>query len=132
MKSIISILFLFIYFLATGQDHGHLEPRYELLKVNDSMQIDNSRIITFLGVLSDSRCPKGIECVWEGQAKIKIRMRGIDKPFQEKILTVRPGNDYPLDMNETVYIEGLLPIPTIKQKIKPEDYTLAIGYYPKS
>lgn len=32
--------------------------------------------VTPLAVLEDSRCPKGVQCVWAGQVRVKVRVTG--------------------------------------------------------
>ena len=47
-------------------------------------QVINDIEITFLEVLEDSRCPKDVDCVWAGQAKIKVRVSEKGKEAIEK------------------------------------------------
>ncbi|MGI9174870.1 MAG: hypothetical protein ACR2GR_06090 [Rhodothermales bacterium] len=35
---------------------------------------DGALRITFDGTLNDSRCPKNVDCIWEGEAQIQLRL----------------------------------------------------------
>ena len=48
--------------------------------------------ITFTEVLEDSRCPTGVECVWEGQAKIQFQLKMEDGEETIELIR-RPGHD---------------------------------------
>ncbi len=45
------------------------------LKVGQTLSIQSEKLdIKFLGVISDSRCPKGVVCFWAGQAMVSINV----------------------------------------------------------
>lgn len=45
------------------------------LKPNEEKKIENSDVkVKFLSVIEDSRCPEGANCIWAGNAKIKIQL----------------------------------------------------------
>jgi hypothetical protein len=47
------------------------------LSVGDSFRVPGRALsITFVRVVSDSRCPTGVTCVWEGDAAIAVRVTG--------------------------------------------------------
>src|SRR5262245_61278798 len=44
------------------------------LKINQKAMIEGEGLaVVFESVLEDSRCPEGVDCVWSGNAKIKVR-----------------------------------------------------------
>ena len=46
------------------------------LKAGDSAQIEaEALVIGFEGVSADSRCPKGEQCIWEGDATVRVWLR---------------------------------------------------------
>ena len=50
------------------------------LKINQKATIEGEGLaVAFESVLEDSRCPEGVDCIWAGNAKIKIRL---SKPTQ--------------------------------------------------
>lgn len=45
------------------------------LKVGESSDIEAGLLtITFDNLVEDSRCPSGVECFWEGQARVQLLM----------------------------------------------------------
>ena len=44
------------------------------LKINQEAAIEGEGLaVVFESMLEDSRCPEGVDCIWSGNAKIKIR-----------------------------------------------------------
>ena len=51
--------------------------------------------ITFKKITEDSRCPKDVNCVWEGAATAEIEVMGLEtRPMILKISTVNQGQKY--------------------------------------
>lgn len=51
--------------------------------------------ITFKKIVEDSRCPKDVNCVWEGAATAEIEVMGLEtRPMTLKISTVNQGTKY--------------------------------------
>ena len=51
--------------------------------------------ITFKRIVEDSRCPKDVNCVWEGAATAEIEVMGLEtRPMTLKISTVNQGTKY--------------------------------------
>ncbi|MFA5974129.1 MAG: hypothetical protein WC780_17405 [Lentimicrobiaceae bacterium] len=80
--------------------------------------------ICFDSVLTDSRCPIGAECIWEGEAAVRLR---IEKP---------DSNPYFVDLYEhttDTLVDGyeisfftLFPYPVIDRQVNPGDYKARI------
>ncbi len=49
--------------------------------------------IKFTNVTEDSRCPENVECVWQGQAKIKVEVKKNNEELGEFNLTSLKGHD---------------------------------------
>ncbi len=86
---------------------------------------DADLTIKFLGVSSDSRCPKGAQCVWAGEAKCEIeltsagtttRMTLTERGLTDKSSTEIPQG-YVLNFHTTPY-------PEVGKNIAPERYRL--------
>lgn len=87
-----------------------------------------SLIIGFTDLLEESRCPRGVECVWEGNAKIRITLQ---TPPLEKI-TIAELNTHP-DYPTSVEYEGreitlmeLHPYPVYKVQVNPHQYVATL------
>ena len=79
----------------------------------------------FAGIKEDSRCPKNVNCAWEGQAVAEFVLQG-DEPRTFE-LTLRAGHEN----LSTTTIDGLTykilnvtPLPEQDKKIEPEQYTV--------
>lgn len=83
--------------------------------------------VTFEAVVSDSRCPTGVQCVWAGEVAVRIRMSA---PNLEPVTTTLHTN---LDTaKETTYgawklsIQAVTPAPTATGGVRAEDYRLTL------
>lgn len=77
MKFIFSLAMMFILFTGCPKV-GDGDPGYQLgetimLSLNTPIKIKSENItLLFSEVSSDNRCPKGVNCVMEGKANVKI------------------------------------------------------------
>lgn len=44
------------------------------LNINQQKSLDKNTSIKFVSVINDSRCPVDVECVWAGNAELKIAL----------------------------------------------------------
>lgn len=81
--------------------------------------------ITPLEVLSDSRCPKDVQCVWAGEVKIKARL---EDGTRSEIVTFVTGSPISFG-NKHVTLMRVAPAKTQKA-ITPSDYrfTFSVAY----
>jgi len=50
------------------------------LKINQEAMVEGEGLaVVFESVLEDSRCPEGVDCIWSGNAKIKVELIGAGK-----------------------------------------------------
>jgi hypothetical protein len=77
--------------------------------------------IKFISVIEDSRCPVGVNCVWAGNAKIKVQITGEHGPKTfEFNTTMGPKGDI-LD-GWSITIDSLTPQPRATKKPRPGEY----------
>lgn len=87
------------------------------LRVGQSAVIaDEGFRVRFVSLLSDSRCPRNVACVWAGQAQISVVARHIDDESPALTLTIvgeQPQNDTRLAKwsGYTVEFKALTPYP---------------------
>ena len=83
--------------------------------------------IKFVAVVTDSRCPTGVQCVWAGEAKVKLEVTQNNSTL-ETVLTETGGtngfssgtiNAYKVDFR-------VEPYPQANKTIAPEDYKLVM------
>lgn len=115
MKSL-SIFLVLISFCAFAKAQNNpltTENTKFTIALGKCQKMDSVKI-TFLEVLEDSRCPKDVDCVWAGQAKIKIRIKEKGKAaFEKEILFDGSRREIAIYTSETVAIKavGLSPYP---------------------
>jgi hypothetical protein len=84
--------------------------------------------IGFDSVIEDSRCPKGVDCIWAGQGKIRIKLSKTNKkPASIELSTQQPNNISHLGYRVTLV--GLSPYPKAAGTINKKAYvaTLAVS-----
>ncbi len=82
--------------------------------------------ITFNRVIEDSRCPKGVECVWAGNGKVEI---SIHSPGEESRIKEINTNLEPKEIMAGKYKIRLLelqPYPEKNLQIPPEEYRIKL------
>jgi hypothetical protein len=82
--------------------------------------------ITFVEVVSDSRCPTGATCIWAGEASSLIEITDSASTYR-KVLT-EPGSSSPTKADFTGYevMFNLLPYPVLGKETKAKDYLLKL------
>lgn len=93
-----------------------------------------NKCIKFKEVISDSRCPTGVTCIWAGEAKILVEIFEGEKKLGEKMLTINPVAQGIFDLNIfseeadfSLQLSHLQPYPNIDKIIDPSDYHLQMA-----
>lgn len=97
-----------------------------VLPIGQTASIEDEPItIKFVQIIGDSRCPTGVQCVWQGEVSCKLQIT-YHKALFTKVIT-QPGltrepalddfADYQLQFN-------VLPYPVEGERIKTGDYRL--------
>ena len=133
MKYLAVLLFLSLQFVSFAQEtpvkiHSSILQAGELFKLGEVT-------VLFKEVISDSRCPKQVTCIWAGEAKVLLEIYENGKFLENKIISSAGGNGIQqFSAAGILYnISGiqLLPYPEVHSKIKPE-YTLRLSLSEKS
>lgn len=82
--------------------------------------------IQFVEVVEDSRCPEGVNCVWAGNAKVKIRVSS--RRLGEKIFEVNTNGGPKGDQFEgyAINLESVTPYPKANKPIGKAAYRVTI------
>lgn len=100
------------------------------------------RSLKFKKIVSDSRCPKNVTCIWAGEVKVLVEFYEEGKFKGNRIISgsniaigeieIVPTSD--ISMHEFFETEGLkiqkiavTPYPVASNKINPEEYTVEIS-----
>lgn len=130
MKYIFKCLFIFVGIGSYAQETPEVNTYSSTLSVGEVLNLNN-RTIVFKNVVSDSRCPKDVTCVWAGEAKIAIDIYEKGRWIKEQIINIESTN-IPLEFSvgEITYsISNLIlsPHPTVKKAEVPVNYVLQMS-----
>ena len=123
---LISILLLPAMLLAcAGNINASLGQEFTL-PAGKTVEIKGESLsIKFIQVITDSRCPTGVECVWAGEAtcRMEINLNGV---ASERILTISGGTSDKTQetVDQYTFSFKLEPYPQAGKDIVPTDYYL--------
>jgi hypothetical protein len=78
--------------------------------------------IRFVAVREDSRCPQGVQCIWAGNARVRVmlsRAKGRAATVELNTLTEPREITY---ANYTIKLTNLAPRPVQDRQLKASDY----------
>lgn len=96
------------------------------LGVGEELKFDQN-FVKFLKVISDSRCPRQVTCIWPGEAKVFLGIEFNGKYFEKEIVVSGMGAEFPLAENFLIKILSLEPYPETPNGITPEEYCLSFA-----
>ncbi len=97
------------------------------LPIGKTAAIEGEQLsIKFVEVISDSRCPAGVKCVWAGEAQCRLRFTYVGSPAE--MVIVQPGGS---DNARDYFIQYIIdfklePYPQEGQQIAASDYKLVM------
>jgi hypothetical protein len=134
-----SLLYFFTFLLTSiiySQDSTktHIETPKIITNLPLGKTYKSSKIqIKFVDVLTDSRCPKDVTCVWAGQVVVLVDIMQDKTLIEQRELIFQPGKE---DNKEWMLLFSsgdikisaydVLPYPKSRDKIKKEDYYLQL------
>ena len=133
----ISVLLVFTLALAVACNKKS-KAGYSTVKVNEFFElkmsksvavVDNDLKLTFTSVLEDSRCPKFVNCIQEGQVKVTLTA-AIDGKGQVLEFTRKPSDTGATTVTVgqfKVQLYDVMPYPEAGKKITPTDYVARIA-----
>jgi hypothetical protein len=83
--------------------------------------------VTFVRVVSDGRCPKGVQCIWEGDAAVELRVAPASGDAQT--ITLHTNDRFERQAvvgGVTVRLEQLEPYPETDKPIAPDNYVVTL------
>lgn len=129
MKYLFLLGFFIFSISLSAQDQEDIRIYRSAMQQGEQV-VFGDRSIKFKEVVSDSRCPKDVTCIWAGEAKVLIEVFENDRFIEEKLVVINSGN-IPLDFSAedisySISSLELLPYPTSQNKKSGQDYTLKI------
>jgi hypothetical protein len=128
MKTALFAIFIGLFLSMTSYSQKGEEWQIETvtLKVGQQKTAKMSGLkVKFLGVTEDSRCPKDVDCIWAGNAKVKFRITGEDGT-KDYIFNSTIGQRGDKVGVWAVSIDTLSPEPTSTRKIAANAYVVKL------
>lgn len=88
--------------------------------------------VTFKKLIEDSRCPEGVNCIWQGAATAEVELMGLaTRPYTVRVSTIsdtQKGYSKAADFNGyTITLANVTPTPTQSKGYKSLQGTYKIG-----
>lgn len=136
MKKSVLFLFIFISSLAFAQSPKSQKVKY--VKVIQKVCSNQKGVqLVLKEVLSDSRCPEGVRCIWAGEIKVVVSVYEGKKFVKEETLTIAGSSNqeniawfaqHLPAAKRNVKSINVLPHPKEGVKIKAKDYYIKVAY----
>lgn len=114
-----------------AQDSTSVQWYSSTIGIGEQLKFGN-RSIKFKELISDSRCPSDVTCIWPGEAKILVEVFENGNLCGEEMLVISSG-----DRNTSVSLQKLFsggdfslsafqltPYPKTSERIKPSEYSI--------
>lgn len=109
----------------------HIDKTQFQLKINQTFSSESGGIkVKLLNVISDSRCPSDVTCIWQGEAKVLINIFENNQDQGNFTLTSRAGQQ---DLAFTGFdgysmqVVKVVPYPSSGEKISLSDYLVTFA-----
>jgi hypothetical protein len=122
MKKVISVLFLAFIIVALQVSFAQAQDQIQL-RAGQQKTMANGRVkIKFISVTEDSRCPADVNCVWAGNARVKIRV--IVRGGETRVFEINTNTGAKGDQADAyrVQLESLTPAKKSNRNIRQRDY----------
>lgn len=134
MKKILFIAILIFSYSLFAQSNKDIS----FLKIKQNSCIKKKGYsLVFKDVLSDSRCPVGVSCIWAGEIKVMVAVYQDKKILKEETVTISGTSSQeniawfsqylPADKRKIESV-NVLPYPKEGVKIKSKEYYIQIAY----
>ena len=126
MRSLLSFLLLAVLVLPAQAGHPFGQPFS--LNVGEFQWLgDDEVMIGFYRVSSDSRCPTGVWCFWEGDAATDLWLQIPGEPRLEFVLHTAYDFQHSIDLGPySVSLLLVAPYPLVNVPIDPESYVVSL------
>ncbi|WP_290701186.1 hypothetical protein [Lacinutrix sp.] len=136
-----NILFVFAFLITCSgfsQDSDSTKVKAKAPKIISKLMYGKAITVEdlefkFVAVESDSRCPKGAQCIWAGEAVVLIDIFKNGKRLEQKRVVFSPTAKLQNSLGNLFASEGLnisgfniAPYPEYRNKIKAEDYYIQL------
>jgi hypothetical protein len=116
-----------------------LDGMLKHLRVGQTVEFDRDLRVTFIKVVKDSRCPVGVQCVWEGDAEVLLQVQvGMMEPelvrlhttLEPRFVSVNalPGGIVGIPKTYGIVLRRLTPRPVVGRVTRQHDFVLTLKF----
>ncbi len=130
MKSVIVLIFISIVSISGCRNEMNqvfIDKTFELNYKEIKYFPDHTTSITLDSILNDSRCPNGVECVWAGNAEVRLIYSAGDQNSTFILNTMSTFRTDTLMHGYRIKLVRLNPYPQAGSPIKQSDYRAEIN-----
>jgi len=122
MKFIIYFAILFAFAFGVVLTADAQEKQKATVKINNKKKFSKSKLtVKFLSLVEDSRCPQGVDCIWAGNAQIKVEIsNGTTK--ETFVMNTNTGPKGASFSGFAIYLTELTPYPKANVKYAANAY----------
>lgn len=130
MKKLFPLLLLLLSLTVSAQPKA-AKIHYKTITQKECVKKKGYRLV-LKQVVSDSRCPEGVTCVWAGEVRFVVSVYK-DKKWVEEVTFSSANREQNLELfskylGKKVTSVGVLPYPKQGVTVNPKSYVLKIGY----
>jgi hypothetical protein len=133
MKYFLTLIFSFSVTTVMAQEEFKASPPVIVAKISlgETVNFEDGSI-TFLKVIEDSRCPKDVDCIWAGQAKVLVAIESNGTTTEKELIfhgiNFGTAHENTLFVSETKTYIGyrLSPYPLTTEHADKRNYRLKI------
>jgi len=128
-KWILLALVFLVTMVGCAQSESRTEVRLNqtfVMKMGQAVEVAGENLnIKFKDITEDSRCPKGVVCVWAGQVSALIQISAGDG--QEELILTEPGSSpNTIAYRQYTISHQITPYPEAGKAINKADYRLQL------
>ncbi len=136
MKKSLLFLFIMISSVALAQSPKSQKVKYTTIKQKVCPNQKGFQLV-LKAIVSDSRCPEGVTCIWAGEVSAVVSVHKDSKLIEDTTLVFSMKNEednkkwfatYLSEKQKKIKSIRVLPYPKEGSKTNPEEYYLKIGY----
>jgi hypothetical protein len=128
MKILISVIMVLAIIMSVHESADAQKPQKFTLRPKQQKSLYAGKLkVQFIEVMEDSRCPTGVNCVWAGNAKVKIKVTS--KRLGEKIFEANTNGGPQGDQFDgyAIVLDKLTPYPKADKPIGKATYRVTIS-----
>ena len=136
MKNLILLFLILFNTLAFAQNTPKENIKYVKITQKKCLKKSDYQIV-FNELVSDSRCPEGVTCIWQGEASAVVSVYKNSKLIEDKTMVFSMKNmeenkkwfsKYLPEKQRKIKTIGVFPNPKQGVVVNKKDYYLKIGY----